>query len=442
MYMNFFQKVIEKIYRDVFSEKIERATLTQGLEIMDMRCDLKKLNEEKIRVVFICHRPALWSLLQPVFDACNSDDMFEPIIMAIPNKKELPKLGLSHEEYISEGAEEFFSDFPCQVIEGYNYNTHSWYDLRSLRPDYVFFQTPYDICRPPEYKSEIVSLYAKLCYIPYGFTFMNGYILEQCTPVNYIKHTYFSFVEHKEMQEYIRERAIENPIHKKERVLLTGYPKFDYSQKFVGCESTSWKLKGERKRYRVIWTPRWCMDEDNCTFFKFKDFMLEYAENNTEIELLFRPHPQAFKEFLAKGLMTEKEVDLYVSKFNANKNTSVDANVEYLQTFYSSDLLVTDESSIIPEYFLTGKPIILTYKKTHFTNFAQDLSKGFYWAKNMNELKNHIERLVHGEDPLKETREALKNELFNFSKEGAGFQIKEFLKEDYLGKKDCDFGND
>ena len=73
-----------------------------------LRLKLKKKNQEKIKVVFICHRPAIWSSIEPIYMALKNDEEFEPIIVAIPVKKEIPRLGFKHDVYESEGAEEFW----------------------------------------------------------------------------------------------------------------------------------------------------------------------------------------------------------------------------------------------------------------------------------------------------------------------------------------------
>ena len=63
------------------------------------------LFKTKINVVFVCHRPNVWGSLKSIYEECIKDDRFNVSIVAIPCKKQLPKLGLSHQVYESEGAE-------------------------------------------------------------------------------------------------------------------------------------------------------------------------------------------------------------------------------------------------------------------------------------------------------------------------------------------------
>lgn len=432
--MKIVQTIVKKLFRDYIAEEYENNFLIQGREITELKRKSKLQSGEKITVVFVCHRAQIWSALKTVFEACNEDEQFETIIVTIPNKKQIPKLGLNHEEYVSEGAEEFYKDYPCRVIQGYDYKNKTWFDLETLNPDYVFFQTPYDICRPPQYRSNRVALYAKICYVHYGMPFMGDFIAEESFPVSFLKHTYFHFAEFKEMKDYYVNRVDENPIHRHERVILTGYPKLDGIKNYIGIESKSWHYKDEQKRYRIMWTPRWSMGEGNCTFFEYKDKLLDYVEEKKNIEFLFRPHPQAFSEFIEKKLMTKEEVDKYCERYASSNTAFIDEEREYLPSFYSSDVLITDESSIIPEYFLTEKPIIFTYNVTHLNEFAKKIAEGFYWVKDWQELQETLEMLMRGEDPLLEKRKQLIGESYFMPEKGSGYEIKEAIKRDFYSQ--------
>ena len=399
-------------------------------KIEERRLERKK--DKKINVIFVAHRPAIWGALNTVCRACMEDKRFNVAIVAIPNKKELPEIGYAHDSYVWEGAYEYFKDYDCKVVKGYDDENNSWYDLRRLKPDYVFFQTPYDICRPLEYQSNRVASYARICYVHYGMPFMNGEIAEESFPVSFLKNTYFHFAEFEEMRKFYVDRVCDNAVHNKERVILTGYPKLDEAKDFVGCESDNWKYKGDARKFRIMWTPRWNTEEGNCTFFTFKDFIPEYIQSNDKTELLYRPHPQAASEFISRGIMTKEELDAYMIQYESGSNLSLDKSKGYLESFYSSDVLITDESSIIPEYFLTGKPLIFTYDETHLNDFAKEISKGFYWVKDKEELKNCLDKLINGEDELKDIRQKLIKEQFYMPENDSGYEIKEIIKKDFL----------
>lgn len=382
-----------------------------------------------INLVFVCHRPAVWDALKSIFESCLSDENFNLFIIAIPKKNPLPKLGYSHEIYETEGAEEFFKDFPCKVINGYNYKTKEWFDLKSLNPDYIFFQQPYNCCLPNQYNSEKVSKYSKILYISYAANILGNGILEDCSPIDFFKNISMIFTADKYYDKLIRTYL--HTIKANPKVYLTGYPKYDDLEKYKNIDSNNWNLSRKDDVKRIVWTPRWCTNEGNCNFFEYKDKLLDYAEKNLDIDFIFRPHPQLFSELNTTGELPEKEANEYKDRYEKLPNAKIDKQKEYLSTFYSSDFMITDISSVIADYFLTGKPIIYCHKKDYFNEFSRKLSEGFYWVHSWQELKNTIEMLKNGNDPLKEKRqEIIKNEFY-IPNEKVGFTIKELIKKDF-----------
>lgn len=391
-----------------------------------------KIFNKKINLVFVCYRPNVWGSLKTVFESCNSDEKFNVTIVAIPNKKQLPDLGFSHEIYESEGAEEFFKNYPCQVINGYNYETKKWFDLKKLKPDYVFFQQPYNVMRYSSYQSKKVSKYAKILYVHYAANFIGNGILEESYPKDFIKNVDTIFLE-----DYYDEKLVKNYLKKikvKTKSILTGFPRYDGLNKYKNIDSNNWNLPRDNKIKRVIWTPRWSTNENNCHFFDYKDKLIEYIQNNQDVDFIFRPHPQAFLEWNATGELPEKEANIYKSKYDELKNAKIDKQKEYLTTFYSSDFMITDISSIIAEYFLTGKPIIYCHKTDCFNDFSRKLSEGFYWVNNWQELKETLNMLKSGKDPLKEKRQQIIKENFYINPNGAGNIIKDLIKKDFYGE--------
>lgn len=393
------------------------------------RLSKKRKNQEKIKIVFVCHRPSIWGSLATVFENCCHDEKIEVIIFAIPNKKELPEKGLLHEVYYSEGAEEYFKDFPCIVINGYDYNNKKWKSLKHIRPDYVFFQQPYNICRPKILKSNVVSKFAKICYVHYGILIFSGEVEQSVYPLDFFKDVSIIFSE-----SYFHKVGLEKLLSNnniKPKFYLTGYPRFDNLHRFKNINSKVWNFKNHNK-FRLLWTPRWCTNEQTCNFFEYKDLLLDYCIQNTDIDFVFRPHPQAFVGLNATGEFPEKEANIYKNKYDNHCNTCIDTTGEYLSTFYTSDCLITDISSIIPEYFLTEKPIIYCNKSNVFNDFGLKISKGFYWVENWEDLKNTIEMLKKGNDPLKEIRKKIIQEEFFIPNVGAGYLIKENIKKDFF----------
>jgi hypothetical protein len=426
---------INKIYSSIKNKfsLLESEIADLSKENIQLRLKIKKTANEKINVLFICHRPSIWVALKTVYEAMKTDDRFCVTIVVIPNKKQLPKFGLNHAVYESEGAESFWKG--KDVIQGYNYESQTWLNVKQLNPDYVFLQQPYNITKPDFLNSKIISRYAKLCYVPY-FTFLpnkiNNTVNDECNPMDFLDDLSFYFTQSKAHFEYVSKRY--DSINSKfTKIVLTGDPYFDNLSE-INKDESNWNFPDKKEYFRLIWTPRWCTNEGNCSFFDYKDKLIDYCINNKDIDFIFRPHPQAFANWNATGELPEAQAAKYKEIYDTNENIKIDTRKDYLGTFYTSNCIISDISSIIPEYFLTGKPIIYCDKKGSINTFVKDkgYAAGFYWVQNWEDLEKTLDMLRSGKDPLREKRQELIKSEFYIPEKGAGYSIKEAIKNDFL----------
>ena len=393
-------------------------------ENIDLRLKIKKIHHEQINVVFVCHRPAVWGSLHSVYDALKADDRFNVTIVAIPNKKELPNSWLYHEEYESEGAEEFWKAYGC--INGYNYETKEWLDLRSLKPDYVFLQQPYNITRPKEYKSISISRYAKLAYVAYFSPIVLDDTYEESTPLDFLCDLSYFFTQHDDDDAFIRNRY--HDIRHICRIEKTGCPRFDNIDQYKHADCDIWN---QRDSFKVLWTPRWTTDEGNCHFFSYKDMLFDFCGKSKDIELVFRPHPQAFISWAANGQMPPEEQDLFRKQFQGG-NLHLDESKDYYPLIFSSDCLITDRSTMIVDYMCTQKPIIYCGSKGVHDAVIKGLEKALYKVESWEELKKIMIDLKNGIDPLKKARNEVYSDFLKIGSTHAADKIKEILLEDAM----------
>ena len=426
----------KQIY-DKFSRlQQERDSLEQELyaladKSIGLRLQLKKAKSEPIHVVFVCHRPAVWESLHSIYDYMKQDPGFRVTIVAIPNKKQLPGLGLNHELYESEGAEDFWKDDGC--INGYNYKTGEWLDLRSLEPDYVFFQQPYNISKPAQYHSHQVRKYARLAYVTYYGVLYTDDVYDECTPPDFMRDLSFFFTQNPMDHTYVCNRL--QQIGATDcKVINTGFPRYDRIDSYKSQSCDLWNTSDS---FKMVWTPRWTTNEGNCHFFDFKDTFVDYCKHNPDVELAFRPHPQAFLEWNATGELPEAEANIYLRNF-IDSNMHLDQSGNYFPMLYTSDCLITDRSTIFLDYYCSGKPIIYcTSQNQHDAIFPQYL-EGMYCVSNWQELEAVLNDLKNGIDPLKNTRERIIQENFIPLGDPAGMNILNCIKRDCVatGRKD------
>ena len=127
--------------------------------------------------------------------------------------------------------------------------------------------------------------------------------------------------------------------------------------------------------------------------------------------------------------MTERDIEEY-KKSVEKHGASFDKNEMVGETFRQTGILITDYSSIILEFFLSGKPVIQCGKTNIcFDEIYEQIVQGFYIAENWEQLEEIVQKLLNGEDDLKTKR---MNIIADIKKQhiGATERIVNFLIKD------------
>ena len=183
---------------------------------------------------------------------------------------------------------------------------------------------------------------------------------------------------------------------------------------------------------RILWTPRWTTSESACHFFDYKSFFYEFCDAHQEVDFIFRPHPLCLKNFVSSKEITEEEVAQMRGHYMDSPNMVIDEGGDYRDTFLSCDILISDLSSMMLEYLGTGKPIIYTHRVDLFNDLGRELSKGIYWVRDQDELRNTLEMLLSGNDPLYPIRQGLIKSLLCLPEGGAGVLERQYVKTFYV----------
>ena len=351
----------------------------------------------------------LWINVDDLYNQLSNDDQFETYVLMIPefdySKKEFDIQTMNTKIY------DFHKNHNHQnTIKAFDQG--KWFDLKNINPDYVFYERPYSSYLPMEYKISTVSKYTKTCYLPYGYEMMN-YIFDTSLNVDFFRYLHIFFADSYVTESFNKKRAPLSHRLGLRKTILTGHPIFNAFNKAQSEDNLFWD--NDDQHFKIIWAPRWTIDTQlgGSNFLTYKDNIVDYVEKDKKRSLVFRPHPLTFKNFISLGLITSDEVDEYLRKFQNNEQLYYDQTSEYFTTFWHSDVFVGDISSIIPCYFLTGKPII--YCHTDAVDDNDIMKKIFsvsYNAYSFEDVEKILLDLQNGIDPLKEKRLKLKDELF------------------------------
>lgn len=384
--------------------------------------------EGPVKVGFLCQYIPAWTKVEKVYLNMLEDSRFEPYLICLPS-------GIKHHQLIDPDSLEN-DTFDYFLQHGYPQainaliGKNTWLDLKALELQYIFYPRPYNDMMPSAYTSHEVSKHCKICMLMYCIE-PTQEITVTTLNRDFMSHVYCYFAEHS----FVLDTNIKNNryLHKKgwQKTVCIGVPVLEQMLEQRGKVSPSWEFS--KNDFRVIWTPRWTtdLDQGGSNFFTYWKSLPAFAQMHPEMDFLFRPHPLTFSHFIETGELTPRQVEDFQAMCEEMPNVSLDRESAYDATLWGSSVLVSDISGIMPEYFITGKPLIYCASNMvlKLSAFATRMLEGCYVVNESEDLFRCLEMLASGEDPLKEKRERIVQEIYGSTNDGASERIVEMLAE-------------
>ena len=354
-----------------------------------------------------------------VYDKLKEDKKFEPIYLAYPEVD----LG----KFTNYDILEYFEEKNQQYVKMYDEETSTYVDLDSLNLDYIFFNRHYVSRRPACVKTEKLREKNVLCMIPYVASPAGGETLDTMCRFNEMTDFDVLFAENKEMlktyEEY-RAKAHAEKVH----LEVVGSPKYDaiyYSD--YETEKTEYKQV-------ILYTPRWRTSEGTCSFFILKEYFFELVEENPDIKYIFRPHPLMAIE-IGKKEMGMNMWQEFINTFDSYDNAEIDLSGDYRDVFKQATVLVSDISSMMIEFLITGKPVIYYCMRDMLSPFNEALASGYYFATSKDEVAKYLDELRNGVDYLAEERQRLIKDTMMLGDNPAAENIKTYILKDFDSRR-------
>lgn len=382
-----------------------------------------------IKVGFLCQFIPAWTKVEGIYQMMLSDERFEPYLICLPSG--IKGGVLEDPQSLENDTYEYFLSHGYSEAINALVGKDTWFDLKELGLSYVFYPRPYNSFMPAPYTSRQVSRYAKICLLIYGIE-----ITEEITATtlnrNFMSNVAYYFAENSAVRDTnIRNNRLGHKLGL-QQTLCIGLPVLESLCKKRDELSPSWEFS--QNNFRVLWTPRWTTDLSlgGSNFFTYYKELPRYAREHPDADFLFRPHPLAFSHFIETGEMTEEEVEEFKAGIDAMPNVSLDKEQQYDATLWGASVLVSDYSGMMPEYFITGKPLIFCASNMHLklSQFGRQLVDGCYVVNNAQELRDCLDMLRRGEDPMKEKRQQILREVYGSTNEGATQRILDTLAKD------------
>ncbi len=345
--LDLFLECVNEIIKLIDEKKEYVSEINKLLEIA------KKINEDcknieyKFKIVFFAELGSKWDSMDSVYKAfknrtdCEVTVVLAPIFRAIKLPNGEIKSDIIYEDYLTSMG---IPHIPFQK-----------YDIKKELPDMAFTNQPYESVTPEQFWAENIVPYTKLVYLPY---FTSRGVVDQSQIETQCKMPMQQLAWKVVCQsEKAKEIYSKYFLTKGENIIATGLPKWDWvvnmKERDIVFPKEWEKLKGKKvilKNQHYNFKPENLLKvlRDSIEYFKDSDVGLLYRFHPMT-ETMFKVYYQSYKEEWEK---VKKEIEL-------SSNVAIDYNTTYDASFYYSDILLTGYSSIISQYLLTKKPVVL-----------------------------------------------------------------------------------
>lgn len=372
----------------------------------------KEHHSDKIRIGFIVQYASAWDKQESVYNTAKSSENIEVYLFVVPPED------FDTYEIIPDYTQNFFCSKYPESIKAMDENGVCL-DLARYQLDYLFYQRPYDYRIPKEIRSDRMVKFTKCCYIPYSFTdskvFCNNMLKD-----DFFDNLYYLFADSSYAQFVFRKKYWYSAKKNIRHVEFLGYPSFEKYLNFRGKDGEGY----------VTWTPRWAFyqADGKSTFLLYKDYFLEFIRK-TGRKAIFRPHPLIHAEIIRTHIMSEEEWNNYLDELR-KLDVVIDIESPIDEILKKTDILISDYSSIIISFFLTGRPIIYCENGVALTDEYMDMMKHIYIANSWDDVEKFYSYIDEENDFMKPLRDRYIEEKYANSIESAQ-KIVDCICEDW-----------
>ncbi|WP_195335628.1 CDP-glycerol glycerophosphotransferase family protein [Paraclostridium bifermentans] len=393
-------------------------------KVLDLKYSIKNDIDNQIEIAFLPYKVSMWDCMESVWKEAKEDPNCSCYVIPIPYY-EFNKNG-EVEKICYEG-----SEFSNEI----DITPFNLYDLESRKPDIIYIHNPYDDCNlltmlPQKYFSENLSKYTNmLVYIPYfvAGSYKNLEAHKSVSlmpgPINANK-----IIAQSETQ---RELFISNG-HNYEKVIDLGSPKFDSAILNLNKNhdnQVGWENIINDKKVFLFSTGITNLLSDENWINDLND-VIDSFKNHNKCSLIWRLHPltEVTINRMRPNLLDDfKKIK---SKIADAENIIIDSSSDIYTSMRVSDALISDYSSIVFQYMVTGKPILGIFENELLKKdriYTIDYLGNYFKNRDMgiNDFRNMV---LSGNDIKKEERmDRLNNSIKNIDGT-CGKKVHEYIK--------------
>lgn len=339
----------------------------------------------QVRALFFAELGEKWDAMQSVYEHMRDDPRFDPVIVRTPVGRVVERNGKRKQEII-------YKDFLKPMgIPSLGYDQ---YNIEEDCPELVFTSQPYESCTPSEFWPETIAKHARLVYLPYYLpdvpTAASVTSLAQLPVYRYA----WKVVCPTERQYRYYCRHAEN---KGTNALLTGIPKTDpfvrLTQEPVQLPQAWGSLVGKTV---FLWNSWYDIAVSSMRYF---NDLLNWFEEHQDCGLIWRNHPMTdtVTKLYHPNQYTAYQKNLY--RAEKTKNIVIDREISCCAAFSASNAMISDWSSLLPQYLLINKPAM--WIDSHAFQFTGEQFIEGSWmerGETIDDIFAFMERVRNGED--------------------------------------------
>ena len=401
-------KLFEKIVAEIRYSEIAERRRNNRLS--------KKKKSNRIRVGFYVDAGQFFSAFADLYDSLIHDDRFDVVMLAAPETYK--------NKVYSNDAPLFLDEHKIPYIN--LYENRKFKKFSSLNLDYCFYSRHYLLRQPKKVSFLEARKTCRICYIPYAFCPQTGHTEQTLCSFKELRAFDYLFAENIYMAD-IYEKYKKEFSHVYTKILPVGSLKFAYIFKHMDDRAV------QEKKYvqSILYNPRWTLNENTSSFFMMKDYFFNIAKEHKDIEYIFRPHP-LMKQNIIKTIGADFWND-FVGHFSENDNTVIDLDADYMKSFSIASVLVSDISTMMFEFAVTGKPVIYMYRRNLLNAFGTEAAKGYYICTSPDAVDKVLADLRRGIDKKAELRKGIAEHLYRYGDTEPSDQIKAILLKQEQG---------
>lgn len=375
-----YLKILQSVYRELTAPRTNR------MKLFSLRQRLKVLKKKKKKkLLFLAHEYSVWPSFQSVYEEAVRSKAFQVRLVYVPFFH-----AYSQTDHARELSHYEKAGYP--VISG------EAYDLAAECPDVVFYVKPYDSV-PERYQvKELRKIVDTIVYIPYGMEI--GDTRECLTYQCYGNMQYYadyilaySPFYLKKMQEYTYTKG--------SNYLAIGHPRIDLLRKKLP-EAEDYidlvRKKADTRRI-VLWNTHFTISEgDNWgSFLIYGETILDYFKKNSDLFLLWRPHPLFYQALAEARKETARETREWLQEISSSENIMLDTADSYLPGFQVSHAMISDWASMVPEYAAYGKALLVTPKTKDSRSILSSAGEYFQIAGCGEDIVRFLDHIRNGD---------------------------------------------